>query len=81
MARHCESGRQGTMPPLAGTKTENNLKKAIASALRANRRCLYFAQKADAEGYNDIAAVFRSTAEREMRYVIHLRQLLKGLGD
>ncbi len=72
MARHRESGRQGTMPPLAGTKTENNLKKAIASALRANYRSLYSAQKADAEGYNN-AAVFRSTAERDRRYVIHLR--------
>ena len=30
---------------------------------QANRRYTYFAQKADVEGQNDIAAVFRSTAE------------------
>ena len=29
------------------------------------RRYLYFAQRADVEGYNDVAAVFRSTAEGE----------------
>ena len=29
------------------------------------RRYLYFAQRADIEGYNDVASVFRSTAEGE----------------
>lgn len=29
------------------------------------RRYLYFAQRADVEGYNDVASVFRSTAEGE----------------
>ena len=49
---------------LKGTKT-NNLKEAFAGESQANRRYLYFAQKADVEGYNDVAAVFRSTAEGE----------------
>ena len=53
------------MPSLAGTKTEQNLKDAFAGESQANRRYLYFAQKADVEGYNDVAAVFRSTAEGE----------------
>ena len=44
---------------LAGTKTEANLKAAFAGESQANRRYLYFAQKADIEGYNDVAAVFR----------------------
>jgi rubrerythrin len=48
---------------LAGSKTEDNLKAAFAGESQANRRYLYFAQKADVEGYNDVAAVFRSTAE------------------
>lgn len=30
---------------------------------QANRRYLYFAQKADVEEYDDVSAVFRSTAE------------------
>ena len=42
-----------------------NLKAAFAGESQANRRYLYFAQKADVEGYNDVAAVFRSTAEGE----------------
>ena len=50
---------------LKGSKTEENLKDAFAGESQANRRYLYFAQKADVEGYNDVAAVFRSTAEGE----------------
>ncbi len=50
---------------LATSKTLDNLKDAFAGESQANRRYLYFAQKADVEGYNDVAAVFRSTAEGE----------------
>ena len=42
---------------LKGTKTEENLKAAFAGESQANRRYLYFAQKADIEGYNDVATV------------------------
>ena len=48
---------------LKGTKTEQNLKDAFAGESQANRRYLYFASKADVEGYNDVATVFRSTAK------------------
>ena len=48
---------------LKGSKTEGNLKDAFAGESQANRRYLYFAQKADVEGYNDVSAIFRSTAE------------------
>ena len=50
---------------LKDSKTEQNLKDAFAGESQANRRYLYFAAKADVEGYNDVAAVFRSTAEGE----------------
>src|ERR1700712_2092859 len=53
------------MAALKGSRTEENLKAAFAGESQANRRYLYFAQKADVEGYNDVAAVFRSTAEGE----------------
>ena len=46
---------------LKGSKTEENLKAAFAGESQANRRYLYFAQKADVEGFNDVAAVFRSS--------------------
>ena len=42
---------------LKGSKTEENLKDAFAGESQANRRYLYFAQKADIEGYNDVASV------------------------
>jgi rubrerythrin len=50
---------------LKGSKTEQHLKDAFAGESQANRRYLYFAAKADVEGYNDVAALFRSTAEGE----------------
>ena len=39
------------MAKLLGSKTEANLKEAFAGESQANRRYLYFAQKADVEGY------------------------------
>jgi rubrerythrin len=51
------------MAALKGSKTEGNLKAAFAGESQANRRYLYFAQKADVEGFNDVSAVFRSTAK------------------
>ena len=53
------------MADLKGSKTEQSLKDAFAGESQANRRYLYFANKADVEGQNDVAAVFRSTAEGE----------------
>ena len=53
------------MANLKGSKTEDNLKAAFAGESQANRRYLYFAQKADIEGYPDVAALFRSVAEGE----------------
>ena len=51
------------MVELNGTKTHENLKGAFAGESQANRRYLWFAQKADIEGYPDSAALFRSGAE------------------
>ena len=44
------------MAQLKGTKTHDNLKAAFAGESQANRRYLYFANKADVEGQNDVAA-------------------------
>ena len=52
---------------LKGSKTEQNLKDAFAGESQANRRYLYFASKADVEGYNDVAAVFRSMLDEKQR--------------
>ena len=55
------------MPSLRGTETEQNLKDAFAGESQANRWCLCFGQKADVEGVDDAAVVFRSTAESKTR--------------
>ena len=51
------------MPSLVGTKTGQNLKEAFTKSSEVQVRYLYFAQKADTEGYHHISAVFRLTAE------------------
>ena len=69
------------MPALKGSKTEANLKSAFGGESMANRRYLYFAAKADVEGYNDVAAVFRSTAEGETGHAHGHLEYLEQVGD
>ena len=66
---------------LKGSKTKENLKAAFAGESQANRRYLYFAQKADVEGYNDISALFRSTAEGETGHAHGHLEYLEEVGD
>ena len=66
---------------LKDSKTEQNLKDAFAGESQANRRYLYFAAKADVEGYNDVAAVFRSTAEGETGHAHGHLEYLEEVGD
>jgi rubrerythrin len=69
------------MASLKGSKTEDNLKAAFGGESMANRRYLYFAQKADVEGYNDVSAVFRSTAEGETGHAHGHLEFLEAVGD
>jgi len=69
------------MPPLKGTKTEHNLRDAFAGESQANCGYLYFAQKANVEGFNDVAAVFRSTAEGETGHAHGHLEYLEEVGD
>jgi len=48
---------------------------------RRNRRYLYFANKADVEGFNDVSAVFRSTAEGETGHAHGHLEYLEVVGD
>ena len=66
---------------IKGTKTEENLKDAFAGESQANRRYLYFAAKADVEGENDVATVFRSTAEGETGHAHGHLEYLESVGD
>ena len=66
---------------LHGTKTHENLKEAFAGESQANRRYLWFAQKADVEGYPDAAALFRSVAEGETGHAFGHFDFLAQVGD
>ena len=69
------------MPKLNGTQTHENLKAAFAGESQANRRYLYFAQKADVEGQPDVAALFRSVAEGETGHAFGHFDFLAEVGD
>ena len=57
--------------------TADNLKAAFAGESQANRKYLAFGHKADADGYNGIAKLFRAAAQAE---TIHALRELNDLG-
>ncbi|MBM2825012.1 MAG: Rubrerythrin [Dehalococcoidales bacterium] len=59
------------------SKTEENLKAAFAGESQANRRYLFFADKAEKEGHPPIARLFRAAAEAE---TVHARNHLEAMG-
>ena len=69
------------MPSLKGTKTHDNLKAAFAGESQANRRYLYFANKADVEGQPEVASLFRNTAESETGHAHGHLDYLAQVGD
>ena len=69
------------MPKLSGTKTHDNLKAAFAGESQANRRYLYFARRADIEGYPDLGGLFRDTSEAETGHAFGHLDFLKEVGD
>jgi rubrerythrin len=66
---------------LKGTKTHDNLKAAFAGESQANRRYLYFARRADIEGYPDVGGLFRDTSEAETGHAFGHLDFLKEVGD
>jgi rubrerythrin len=69
------------MSELKGTQTEKDLKEAFAGESQANRKYLAFAQKAEQEGHEQVARLFRAVAAAETIHAhAHLR-LLKGVGS
>jgi rubrerythrin len=69
------------MAELKGTRTEQCLKDAFAWEAQANRRYLYFAKRAEAEGQPEAAALFRSTAEGESGHANGHLEFLERVGD
>jgi rubrerythrin len=61
--------------------TIDNLKEAFAGESQANRKYLAFAKKAEADGYPQVAKLFRAAAEAETVHAhAHLR-VLGGIKD
>jgi rubrerythrin len=64
--------------------TSENLKAAFAGESQANRTYLAFAKKAEADGFKQIARLFRATAEAETVHALaHLRVMggVKGTAE
>ena len=69
------------MAELKGSKTHQHLKDAFAGESQANRRYLYFANKADIEGQAEVANLFRNTAEGETGHAHGHLDYLAEVGD
>ncbi len=63
---------------LKGTLTEENLLKAFAGESQARNRYTFFAKQAKKDGYEQIAAVFLTTAEQEMEHAKRFFKYLEG---
>ena len=63
---------------LRGTLTEENLLKAFAGESQARNRYTYFASQAKKDGYEQIAAVFATTADQEMEHAKRFFKYLEG---
>src|SRR5258705_1862848 len=62
-------------------KPSQNRKAFFAGDSKPSRRYLYFAAKADVEGQNDVAALFRSTAEGETGHAHGHLEYMEPVGD
>jgi len=59
------------------TKSKENLKAAFAGESQANRKYLAFADKADKDGFPQVAKVFRAAAAAE---TVHANNHLRAMG-
>ena len=59
------------------SNTQENLQDAFAGESQANRRYLFFADRAEKEGHPQIARLFRAAAEAE---TVHARKHLEVMG-
>lgn len=58
--------------------TKANLEEAFAGESQANRKYLFFSEKADESGNKQLARLFRAAAEAE---TVHARNHLRALGE
>jgi rubrerythrin len=59
--------------------TKENLEFAFAGESQANRKYLFFAEKAEGEGYKQIARLFRATADAETAHARNHLKVIQGI--
>jgi len=63
------------------SSTEENLQTAFAGESQANRRYLFFADKAEKEGHSQVARLFRAAAEAETVHARNHFAAMDGVGS
>ena len=63
------------------SSTQENLREAFAGESQANRQYLFFAEKAEREGYPQIARLFRAVAEAETVHARNHLEVMDGIGS
>ena len=61
--------------------TMDNLQDAFAGESQANRKYLFFAEKADEEGHKRTARLFRAAADAETAHARNHLRVMKGIGS
>ncbi len=60
--------------------TEKNIQEAFGGECKANQRYLMYAEKADKEGYQQIAKLFRAVAEAELVHARNHLNVIDAIG-
>jgi rubrerythrin len=63
------------------SKTSDNLQEAFSGESQASRKYLYFAQKADEEGYKQIARLFRAASDAETVHARNHLRVMQGINS
>ena len=61
--------------------TEENVQAAFAGESQANRKYLFFAEKAEKEGQKQVARLFRAAAEAETAHARNHLNVLQGINS
>ncbi|MBW2538556.1 MAG: rubrerythrin family protein [Deltaproteobacteria bacterium] len=61
------------------SKTDENVQDAFAGESQANRKYLFFAEKADKEGHKQIARLFRAAADAETAHARNHLNVIQGI--
>jgi len=61
------------------SNTRDNLETAFAGESQANRKYLFFAEKADQEGHKQVAKLFRAAADAETAHARNHLKVMQGI--